>query len=76
MENIRLFNQTCTAEVQLRGAQMASFRGQDGREVIWQADPSVWAQHAPVLFPVCGSVPEGRFTVAVSYTHLTLPTKA
>ena len=63
MENIRLFNQTCTAEVQLRGAQMASFRGQDGREVIWQADPSVWAQHAPVLFPVCGSVPEGRFTV-------------
>ncbi|MDY4140389.1 MAG: aldose 1-epimerase family protein [Eubacteriales bacterium] len=60
MANIRLSNGTCTAEVQLRGAQMASFKGPDGREVIWQADPGVWAQHAPVLFPVCGSVaPEG-----------------
>lgn len=63
MENIRLFNQFCQAEVQLRGAQMASFKGRDGREVIWQADPLVWAQHAPVLFPVCGSVPDGQFTI-------------
>lgn len=44
--------------VLLRGGQLCSFRGADGREVIWQADPTVWAQHAPVLFPVCGAVPE------------------
>ncbi len=60
MENIKLSNGSCTAEIQIKGAQIASFKGPDGREVIWQADPAVWAQHTPVLFPVCGSVaPEG-----------------
>lgn len=64
MENIILSNSTCTASIQLVGAQIASFKGADGREVIWQADPNVWAQHAPVLFPVCGSVRDGRISIA------------
>ncbi len=63
MANIILSNGTCTAQVQLRGAQMASFRGKDGREVMWQADPNVWAQHAPVLFPVCGSVKDQQISI-------------
>lgn len=63
MANIVLSNGTCTAQVQLRGAQMASFRGKDGREVMWQADPNVWAQHAPVLFPVCGSVKDNQISI-------------
>lgn len=68
MAFIELSNSTCSARVQLRGAQMASFKGSDGREVMWQADPNVWAQHAPVLFPVCGSVPDGHITIGgVSY---------
>ncbi len=57
MATITLSNGRCTAQVLLKGAQMASFRGPDGREVLWQADPAVWAQHAPVLFPICGSAP-------------------
>ena len=64
MENIFLQYGSTRAEVQLRGAQMASFRGPDGREVMWQADPAVWAQHAPVLFPVCGSVRNERIRIA------------
>ncbi|MBQ8654217.1 MAG: aldose 1-epimerase family protein [Clostridia bacterium] len=59
MEKIKLSNGKCTAEIQLQGAQITSFHGPDGREVIWQADPSVWASHAPVLFPICGSVADG-----------------
>lgn len=54
MSNIKLKYGQTTAEIQLKGAQMTSFKGADGREVIWQADPNVWANHAPVLFPVCG----------------------
>ena len=53
-----------TATVRTLGAQITSFKGADGREVIWQADPAVWAQHAPVLFPVCGSVRDGHITIA------------
>ena len=52
MSNILLHYGKTRAVVRTKGAQITSFQGTDGREVIWQADPNVWAQHAPVLFPV------------------------
>ena len=52
-----------SATVRLKGAQITSFKGADGREVIWQADPAYWPQHAPVLFPVCGSVRNERINI-------------
>ncbi|MBR3493996.1 MAG: aldose 1-epimerase family protein [Clostridia bacterium] len=64
MEMIQLRYHDTTAQIQQVGAQIASFKGPDGREVIWQADPAVWAQHAPVLFPVCGSVRDGQIRIA------------
>lgn len=54
MTHIQLKCGASTAVIDKKGAQMVSFKGNDGREVIWQADPNVWASHAPVLFPVCG----------------------
>ncbi len=54
MSHINLKCGKTTAVIAKKGAQMISFKGNDGREVIWQADPSVWAGHSPVLFPVCG----------------------
>ncbi len=60
MEDIVLVCGQWTAKVQRRGAQIASLIGPDGRERIWQADPNVWAQHAPVLFPICGSVKDNQ----------------
>lgn len=56
-----------TATVRQKGAQITSFKGADGREVIWQADPAVWAQHAPVLFPVCGSVRDNRIRIGGTF---------
>ena len=42
------------------GAQVKSVvRKSDGVEHIWQADPSVWGYHAPILFPHTGKVVEG-----------------
>ena len=46
MEMIELKYGKTTARVRTKGAQIVSFRGTDGREVIWQADPKVWPQHA------------------------------
>ena len=40
------------AVIDLQGGQIVSFHGENGREVIWQADPAAWDQHAPLLFPV------------------------
>ena len=64
MSDVMLSCQGATAKIQLKGGQIASYRTPEGREVIWQADPAVWAQHAPVLFPVCGSVKDGQIRVA------------
>jgi len=64
MEIITLRYGKTEAKVRTLGAQIISFHGEDGREVIWQADPEVWPQHAPVLFPVCGSVRNGQIRIA------------
>ena len=53
----------CKAVVRRLGAQIISFHDASGREVLWQADPAVWAQHAPVLFPVCGSVKDNHIKI-------------
>ena len=45
------------------GAQVKSVvRKSDGVEHIWQADPAVWGYHAPILFPYCGKLKDGKFT--------------
>ena len=45
------------------GAQLKSVvRKSDGVEHIWQADPAVWGYHAPILFPYCGKLKDGKFT--------------
>ena len=64
MADISLRYGNTTAKVRTRGAQITSFKAADGREVIWQADPAIWAQHAPVLFPVCCGVRNDHIRIA------------
>lgn len=46
------------------GAQVKSvIRKSDGVEHIWQADPAVWGYHAPILFPWCGKLKDGKLEV-------------
>ena len=43
------------------GAQVRSVvRKCDGVEHMWQADPAVWGYHAPILFPYCGRLKDGK----------------
>ena len=43
------------------GAQVKSVvRKCDGVEHMWQADKSVWGYHAPILFPHCGKLVDGK----------------
>ena len=37
-----------------QGAELQSLKLADGLELLWQADPTVWARHAPHLFPIVG----------------------
>ena len=67
MAEFKLSYGSTTATVRQKGAQITSFKGADRREVIWQADPDVWAQHAPVLFPVCGSVRDNKIRIGGTF---------
>ena len=50
------------ATVLAQGAELASFKGADGREYLWQAGPA-WPRHSPVLFPIVGRL------VGDTYSH-------
>ena len=45
------------------GAEIQSVRSKDGKEYIWQGDPAYWNKHAPVLFPICGGLNDGYYTL-------------
>ena len=44
-----------SARIDSMGAQLTSL-SLDGREYLWQADPAWWGKHAPILFPIVGSL--------------------
>lgn len=59
---MKLHNETLTVEVSPLGAELTSIRkGQV--EYLWQADPSIWGRHAPILFPIVGKVFGGQYRV-------------
>ena len=58
-----LENENLRVTVESHGAELVSVvNKQTGAEMLWQADPAVWARHAPVLFPYCGRLKDGAFT--------------
>lgn len=57
-----LKNEVLTIEVSGHGAELSAIR-KGGTEYLWQADPKFWGRHSPVLFPIVGSVWEGRYRV-------------
>ena len=46
------------------GAELSSLiKKSTGTEYIWQADPTYWGRHAPVLFPIVGRLQNDEFLV-------------
>lgn len=52
-----------SATIDSMGAQLSSYKV-SGNEYLWQADPAFWGKHAPILFPIVGSLRDGRATSA------------
>jgi len=57
---VRLCNGTLEAWVRPEGAELTSLRF-DGSEYLWSGDPRYWGKQSPVLFPIVGSLREGRY---------------
>ena len=39
-----------------KGALLQAIRFVDGRELLWDGKPEIWANRAPVCFPWCGNI--------------------
>ncbi|WP_127848191.1 aldose 1-epimerase family protein [Lacticaseibacillus hulanensis] len=69
---VKIENEFLKAEINLHGAELASLISkEDGTEYMWQADPKVWARHAPVLFPIVGALKDDKYTVDGQTYHMT-----
>jgi len=57
-----LQNDSLKLAFNLKGAELTSVRDlKDDTEYVWQADPTYWGRHAPVLFPIVGRLKDDRF---------------
>lgn len=50
-----------SAEINPLGAQLSVLRDGQGRELLWNGDPAIWAGRAPILFPIVGTLAGGRY---------------
>ena len=52
-----------TAAIDSMGAQLTRL-ALNGNEYLWQGDPAFWGKHAPILFPIVGSLRNNTATSA------------
>ena len=62
MSIIRLKNEELVVTIETLGAEIISVKDKNNREYIWEADPEVWENHAPVLFPIVSRLIDGKYT--------------
>lgn len=57
-----LKNDLLTVDASSAGAELLSIRAnRTGQEYLWHGDKAFWGRRSPILFPLVGSVWEGRF---------------
>lgn len=60
--NYALKNEFLTATITDIGGETLSIRDKDGKEYMWRADPEIWEDRAPLLFPICGQIKDETYT--------------
>jgi len=55
-------NSIVSATINHKGAELISFKNNfSNREYIWEGNPAIWAKHAPVLFPIVGTLKNNSY---------------
>lgn len=57
---VTLKNAILTVKISSLGAELTSVM-KNGKELIWQPDPSFWTGQCPLLFPICGGLKDDKF---------------
>ena len=69
---ITLKNETLTVTINPFGAELSSIqKNADGKEYIWQGDPTIWNGRSPLLFPIAGRLKKDMYTY--HYKNYSLP---
>ncbi len=61
---IKIENAAFSAEIDTKGAELQNLiRKNDGMDIIWHGDKTVWGNHAPILFPYVARCLGGYFMI-------------
>lgn len=60
--NYTIQNEELKVVIKSFGAELSSIQTADGTEYLWQADPEVWKDQAPNIFPYVARMTEGKYT--------------
>jgi galactose mutarotase-like enzyme len=71
MNKVSIENDSLWVDVLLKGGELCSvYHKPTDRECLWQANPSIWGSHAPILFPSIGKLLNEEFRhQGKSYPH-------
>ncbi|MBS1588909.1 MAG: aldose 1-epimerase family protein [Bacteroidetes bacterium] len=59
---IQLETQDLVVQIAQKGAELSQlYDKRTGIDFLWDADPKYWAKHAPVLFPIVGTLKNNQF---------------
>ncbi|MCX8080435.1 MAG: aldose 1-epimerase family protein [Bacteroidia bacterium] len=58
---LQIYNENNVLTFSEKGAELISWKFKE-REIIWQADKSIWPRHAPILFPFVGQLKGQKYT--------------
>lgn len=53
---VTIANAKLSAVIAAKGAELQSLIPAGGQDVMWSGDPTIWAWHAPNLFPIVGAL--------------------
>lgn len=63
-----LTNKTISIALKSLGAEPTSIKDTDQTEYLWQGNQNFWGGQAPVLFPIVGSIRNGKATISGNKT--------
>ena len=64
MQKFYLENMYLKVTINQKGAEVASILSKEnGQQYLWNADEKFWKRSSPVLFPIVGSLADGKYTV-------------